>query len=446
MNNFFRLIAHSVIIILLVVLGGKVLLNVDSPNAFLYLYGIAVTFVLLVTFYTSLFKYKDPYLVAIEKNKGKPKQEPLVSCMVAAFNEEKVIDKCVESFLNQTYKNIEIIFVNDKSTDATLHILNKYRSKGITILNLKKNVGKKRALGEAMRIAKGNIFAFSDSDSIIAPDGVERMVEIFNAYPDVGAVSGHCRAMNAGENILTKIQDSWYEGQYGIRKAFESYYGVVTCVSGPFAVFRKEAIFNFIPAWEQIEFLGQEFKFATDRTLTGFALGSTSIGKKLKQRYKDSDFVQRKNYPLKDWKILYTKSARSWTIVPDTVPRVFKQQVRWKKSFIQNTFFTGRFFWKKPFFPALFYYLHILFVLVGPFVAFRHLVYLPASGHLYSAILYLGGILLVGFLFGMAYKYDNRHDDGWVYRPLMSLTSTLILSWLIFYSALTIRKMTWHRG
>jgi hypothetical protein len=132
--------------------------------------------------------------------------------------------------------------------------------------------------------------------------------------------------------------------------------------------------------------------------------------------------------------------------VPNTFKKLLKQQIRWKKSFLRNIFFSGRFFWKKPFLPALFFYLRILFVLMGPFVAFRHIIYLPLYGNLLSLFLYLGGICCIGFCFGLAFKREGRESKIWFYRPVMSLMSTLILSWLIFYSAITIRKMVWHRG
>ena len=189
--------------------------------------------------------------------------------------------------------------------------------------------------------------------------------------------------------------------------------------------------------------MGQEFKFATDRTLTGFVLGSKVIGAKLKKKYPNSYFINK--YKDRDWKIVYAKSAKSWTIVPDSVARIRKQQIRWKKSFIRNIFFTGLFYWRKPFLPALFYYLHILFVLVGPFIAFRHLVYLPIRGDIFSIFLYLSGIIFVGFMFGLVYKIENPKCHIWIYRPLMSLMSTLFLSWIIFYSIFTIKKMVWSR-
>lgn len=420
-----------------------------KPDYFtLYIYGVLVTLVLLINFYYAIFKYEDPAITAKKIIRQKPtsQKKPLVSCMVAVYNEEKIIEDCILSLANQTYQNKEIIFVNDGSTDKTAEILDYYANKGLIKVIHQKNAGKKRALGRAMREAKGEIFAFSDSDSVWAPDAIEKIVPIFMAFPDIGGVSGHFRLKNSATNILTRAQDAWAEGQFSIRKAFESYFGAVTCVSGPLAVFRKSAIYNYIPAWEQDTFLGQEFKFATDRTLTGFLLGNKYIGEKLKQKYHNDDCVKKIDYPIKDWKVVYSKSAKAWTVLPDNFKSLLKQHIRWKKSFIRNTFFTGSFYWHKPFLAALAYYLHVVFVLVGPFIAFRHIIYLPIRGDIWGAILYILGIIFIGFMFGLAYKIENKEDHIWIYRPIMSILSTLILSWLIFYSALTIKKMVWHRN
>ncbi len=432
--------------IVLVILGAKMWGAASHSFAPLYIYGISVSSVLLTTYSIVLLKYKDPYLKAQERTKSNEKRH-FVSCMVAVKNEEGMIEQCIKSFVNQTYEDREIIFVNDASTDGTATILDDYAQKGlISVIHLDMNVGKKKALARAMFIAKGDIFAFSDSDSVLALDAISRIVDVLDADPLVGAVSGHCRALNADCNFLTKVQDCWYEGQYSIRKAFESVYGVVSCISGPLAVFRREAIYNLVPAWENDTFLGQEFKFATDRTLTALVLGSKAIGEKLKRKYSNSPFVRTIDYPTKNWKTLYCKSARAWTVVPNTFPKLIRQQIRWKKSFIRNAFFNGPFYWRKPFLPALFFYLHILFVLAGPLIAFRHLIYLPLNGNLLSIPLYLGGISLVGFTFGLAFKRENKDSYKWIYRPVMSLLSTLILSWLVYYSAVTIKKMTWYRG
>lgn len=431
-----------ILIAVLILLLGKVLFSYNG-DVVLYIYGVSVTLVLVTTYFIAFFVYKDPYLIALENNSAD--KNYLVSCMVAVYNEEAIIEQCIQSVINQTYKNKEVIFVNDCSTDGTAQILDKYAQEGlIKVIHLKKNMMKKRALGKAMLEAKGEIFAFTDSDSIWEEHAIERIVKIFEDRPDVGAVSGHSRALNATSSFITKVQDPWYENQYSVRKAFESVFGDVTCVSGPLAVFRREAIFNLIPAWENDMFLGEEFKFATDRTLTGFVLGSKWISSDLKDKYASSPFLLKENHEPRDWKIVYCKAARSYTQVPDTFRKAVKQQIRWKKSFIRNMFFTGSFYWRRHAITAVAYYLHIIFVLIGPIIAFRRLVLMPFTGSFASATLYILGILLIGFTFSLAYLAEDQSNSRWIYRPIMSLLSTLIYSWLIIYSALTIRDMKWR--
>jgi cellulose synthase/poly-beta-1,6-N-acetylglucosamine synthase-like glycosyltransferase len=437
------------------VLGGltifefsKLEVSAAHSNAALYAYGITVTGVVLLQMATAMLRYRDLALYPGDDPADMPAtaRQPLVSCMVAVHNEEVVIEQCVRSLAAQTYANKEIIIVDDASTDHTVERLRELELRyPIELIALTKNVGKKRALAVAMLHARGELYAFSDSDSTWAPDALERAVHVFVHHPDVGAVSGHCRALNATHNLLTKIQDSWYEGQFSVRKAFESAFGAVTCVSGPMAVFRREAIHNYIPAWEADRFLGDEFRFATDRTLTGFVLASPDKAAALKSRYKGSPFL-KVDYPWQLWRVVYSKSARAWTVVPENISQLFKQQVRWKKSFLRNLWFTGGFYWQRSLFPAAVYYLHAVFVLAGPFIAFRHLIYLPLNGNIESGLLYLGGITLIGSMFALAFRREEPQSTTWIYRPLMSLLSTTVLTWLVFYSVLTIKKATWSRA
>lgn len=429
------------------VLLAKLFLSDNRGLSFLYIYGILVTLVVWLTFLVTLLRYRDPWAEALRSSQNVGSGPLFVSCMVAVRNEEAHIARCLDSMLRQTYPHKEVIVVNDASTDCTLAILKAYAARGdIVLIDLPVNVGKKAALTEAMKAAKGQIFAHTDSDSVWAPDAIEKIVKVFEVDQTVGAVSGHGRAINAGKNLLTRVQDAWMEGQFGIRKAFESVYGSVTCVSGPLAVFRKEAVYNYLPAWTGDKFLGQEFRFATDRTLTGIVLGGEALGEKLFAKYMHHDFPFEPAWSAANWKVLYCRSARSWTIVPDTFPKFLKQQVRWKKSFIRNTFFTGAFYWKRPWPVAAIYYLHVLFVAMAPFISFRHLVYLPANGNPMSAVLYLAGIAFIGLMFGLTSRVEGGQGRLMLYRSLMGLLSTLVMSWLVFYAAVTIRRMTWYRG
>jgi cellulose synthase/poly-beta-1,6-N-acetylglucosamine synthase-like glycosyltransferase len=462
-----------IVLFLFAFLLAKAEFHSPGSNAFFYAYGIAVTSVVLFQMIVAFFVYRDPYVVASRSPTrrlvpavsgadfaadwhGAPESHttavvessrPMVTCLVAVFNDETIIGQCLRSVCAQTYPNLEVIVVNDASTDGTQRALDDLaRELPIRVIELKQNVGKKAALVRGASLAQGQIFAFTDSDSTWDPSALDHIVTALEADPALGAVSGHCRALNPDATFLTRIQDTWYQGQFGVRKAFESAFGAVTCVSGPLAVFRREAIYNLLPAWERDSFLGDAFRFATDRTLTGYLLGSKQVSAKLIEATDPDSIFLAKRYRIRNWNVEYCKSALAWTHVPETLPMMLRQQIRWKKSFLRNVFLTGRFYWRRPIPPAAIYYLHILFVLAGPFVAFRHMVYLPLHGNMLSMIAYLFGITVIGSAFAFAHKAEEPTSTDWMYRPLMSLLSTLVLSWLIFYSVATIKKMTWSRA
>lgn len=435
---------------LLGILLGKLIVNDGERDPIFYTYGILVTGAISLLIIIRYAFYVDPWEVATKRLLKRPRhkeKQPLVTMMVAAFNEESFIITCIESLRAQTYTNREIIVVNDASTDRTREILDHYHDEpGLHVVNLEENVGKKKALAAAILEANGSVFVFTDSDSVLAPNAVARAVSILITHPKVGALSGHTRVYNANQNLLTRIQDTWYEGQFSIRKAYESVFGAVTCVSGPLAVFRREAVFNLIPAWINDTFLGSEFKFATDRTKTALVLANTILAPRIAAEYPDSPFITREQHRPRNWQVVYSRSVFAMTNVPDNLRSFIKQQVRWKKSFLRNVWLTGSYYWRKPFPAALMYYLRALFVFVGPFIVFRHLIWLPLNGDTYTAMLYLSGILFIGFTFATLHKIERPEDENWVYRPLMNFISTFMLSWLIFYSLLTIKKMVWSRG
>ncbi|MEE4543058.1 glycosyltransferase [Streptomyces sp. V4-01] len=371
---------------------------------------------------------------------------PRVSFLLAVKDEAECIEDCVRSMAESDYPDLQIIVVDDMSVDGTREILQRLSTElGITVINLDKNLGKKHALVRACEIADGDVLAFTDSDCIMAPDALRLCVQSLVDHPELGAVSGHCRALNVGASIFTKAQDVWYEGQFRVAKAAESTFGSVSCVSGPLAVFRRDAVYNYMPAWAGDRFLGAPFRFATDRQLTGYVLGQHWRGKALKRRYADSPFVTAQDYPERKWRIGYVQAAKVWTNVPEHFRPFMKQQIRWKKSFIRNMFFTGSFMWRRGPGPACLYYGHALWVVAAPFMAFRHIIWAPLHGAAFLTLLYLCGVVLKGCVWGLAFKIDNPGDARWRYRPVMSLLSALLLAWLLPYSLATIRRGVWSR-
>jgi cellulose synthase/poly-beta-1,6-N-acetylglucosamine synthase-like glycosyltransferase len=406
------------------------------------IYGAIVLAWIIAVFYLAFVRYDDPS----DDPSITGAYQPFVSCLVAVRDDVDVIEDCVRSLLDSTWPHLEVIVVDDASTDGTTGVLRMLAARApIRLFRMRENVGKKRALTEAVRRARGDLLMFTDSDCVLAPDAIERCVRAFEANPDLGAVSGHARALNRNANVLTRIQDSWYDGQFGVVKAAESVFGAVPCVSGPLAVFRREAIVNYFPAWADDRFVGREFRFATDRQLTAYVLVQRSIGRKLKQQYASDPLVSDVDYPERRWRIGYVRSARVWTNVPETLGALVRQQVRWKKSFVRSLCFVGRHYYRLGVVPAALFYTHVLLELLAPVMAYRYLVWLPLHGLAALTLLYLVGVFLKGCVWAVVYRVQNR-DDGWKFRPGMSLLSATMLSWLLPYSLITLRRNIWSRG
>lgn len=102
----------------------------------------------------------------------------LISIIVPVYNKEKYIKKCIESIIGQTYSNIEIILVNDGSTDSSLKILNEYQKQDsrINVID-KKNGGVSSARNAGIKKASGEKLLFVDADDYIADDYVENLIK-----------------------------------------------------------------------------------------------------------------------------------------------------------------------------------------------------------------------------------------------------------------------------
>lgn len=98
-----------------------------------------------------------------------------ISVIIPAYNAEKTIVKCLDSIINQTYKNLEIIVINDASTDNTLSIINKYKN-DIKIINNKENKGIGYSRNTGVKNATGDYISFIDSDDYIETNMYEKLI------------------------------------------------------------------------------------------------------------------------------------------------------------------------------------------------------------------------------------------------------------------------------
>ena len=106
----------------------------------------------------------------------------MISVILNVYNCEKYIKKWLDSIVNQTYKDIEIIIVNDGSKDNTLKIIKEYKDKRIKIINNKKNMGLSLSRNVGIDNAKGDYLFFVDSDDYIEKDAIEYLYNLCKKY------------------------------------------------------------------------------------------------------------------------------------------------------------------------------------------------------------------------------------------------------------------------
>ena len=114
--------------------------------------------------------------------------EPLVSVVIPVYNVEKYLRQCLDSVINQTYKNLEIVCVNDCSTDSSPQILEEYAKSDsrIRILNNKQNLGLGLTRNEGIKIAKGEFVHCLDSDDWMELNAYETLINEFE--DDIDAI------------------------------------------------------------------------------------------------------------------------------------------------------------------------------------------------------------------------------------------------------------------
>ena len=134
------------------------------------------------------------------------KSKPLVSVVMPAFNVEKYIGEAVESILNQTFKDFELIIIDDASTDNTLSIAENYAKKDTRIIIVKnsKNLQIAVSLNKGINLAKSGIIARMDPDDISYPDRLRIQYEYIKRHPKIAVVGANMMIMNREGTVISK--------------------------------------------------------------------------------------------------------------------------------------------------------------------------------------------------------------------------------------------------
>ena len=113
---------------------------------------------------------------------------PAISIIIPSFNSEKHIAETIDSILGQTFADIEILVVDDGSSDRTREIVRSYAASSPVQLITQKNSGVCVARNHGLRRAQGSYICFMDHDDYWFPDKLQRQIAAFEAYPDAGVI------------------------------------------------------------------------------------------------------------------------------------------------------------------------------------------------------------------------------------------------------------------
>jgi len=129
--------------------------------------------------------------------------DPLVSIIIPVYNGEKYVRETLDSCMDQTYQNIEIIIVDDESKDNTLDILKEYEKKDnrIQVISVSKQNGLGNVINIGIRQSKGEYIARMDEDDVMYPTRLEKQVEYLNNNPKCVAVGGQIDIIDAQSKI-----------------------------------------------------------------------------------------------------------------------------------------------------------------------------------------------------------------------------------------------------
>lgn len=242
------------------------------------------------------------------KQKRKHTSRPLVTVVIPAHNEEKVIVRCLESVRKSSYRKLQIIVVDDASTDQTRRIVRAYiqrhAHRSIELYWKRQNVGKGTALNHALRTyVKGELVMALDADSILAKDAIARAVDYFDD-PTVVGVAANVQVMEE-LTVLGLLQKFEHMIGYRSKKA----YSLANC----------EFIIGGVGSTYRMSTLRHVGFYDTD-TLT------EDIGLSMK-------IVAQGN---RAHRLVYGVDVRAMTEGVDTFSGLLRQRYRWKYGNLQN--------------------------------------------------------------------------------------------------------------
>jgi chitooligosaccharide synthase NodC len=244
---------------------------------------------------------------------------PTVDVVVAAYAEDPdSLAACFKSLLAQDYTGSMTVYIVDDFSPNRDELAPVYDAHaalpGWHVLLPGWNRGKRHAQDTAFRECNSEILVTIDSDTIVAQDGVRKLVAAFRD-PRVGAATGDIGVTNWRRNLLTRLIDMRYWVAFNQERAAQGWFRTVLCCSGPLAAYRRSVLDRVWDDYIRQTFRGVSCTYGDDRHLTNLVLAAGSD-------------------------TLFVPAAKAITNAPESLRGYLKQQLRWNKSFYRELLWT----------------------------------------------------------------------------------------------------------
>lgn len=294
---FLMALVIAIPLVLAVLLTGKVIL------AFVFFYPLLMSGLWMVggvTFYLTLERHWKWGETHAERDVPDLPGNPLVSILIPCFNEEKNGEETILAALHQRYQHIEVIAINDGSSDNTAAMLERLAGMHprLRVLHLAHNQGKAMALRMGALAANSDYLVCIDGDSILDPDAVAFLVRPLIDNPRVGSVTGNPR-VRTRSTLTGAVQVGEFSSIIGLIKRTQRVYGQVFTVSGAISSFNRRALAR-VGYWS-LDMVTEDI----------------DISWKLQRDH---------------CAIFYEPRALCWILMPETLKGLWKQRLRWAQG------------------------------------------------------------------------------------------------------------------
>ncbi|GIE99191.1 bifunctional polysaccharide deacetylase/glycosyltransferase family 2 protein [Paractinoplanes rishiriensis] len=349
---------------------------------------------------------------------GPPVTEP-VSVIVPAYNEKEGIEAAVRSLAGGDYPAIEVVVVDDGSTDGTAAIVERMALPNVRVIRVP-NGGKSNALNTGIALAKHDLIVTVDGDTIFEEDSIRMLVQAF-ADPTVGAIAGNVKVGNR-ERMVAAWQHIEYVIGFNLDRRLYEVLNCMPTVPGAIGAFRREAL--------------RQVGGISDETLA-----------------EDTDVTMA--LCRAGWRVVYEERAKAWTEAPTTLEQLYRQRYRWSYGTMQamwkhrralfDTGPSGRFGRVGLPFLTLF---GVALPLLAPVVDVM-LVYGLVFWELRDTVTaWLGMLCLQLFTAAVAFRFDKESLRPLWRLPLQQFAYRQLMYLVLIQSAttaLTGGRLRWHK-